>query len=269
MTENERQRVIHFLRELDDACCDRREHFAGGVATLSDRELARVMTMNQLRVELLAERLSVKELRAETERLAAEAERLLGSLYFRRIVAYDEEIGARLALGFEQMEDWATERVVLMAQHRPLDRAVDTSFVREVDLEQLEPVRTRFLRDRVVGDEERVRQEVVVARRLAAVGELLCFAAAVGDEIVSFCELYSDDSGVAVIRSVATLAEHRGKGFARATISRALARSHSLAHDLTFLRAVHADWPKNLYGRLGFDAIGMMYRFTRRLSQSD
>jgi hypothetical protein len=26
---------------------------------------------------------------------------------------------------------------------------------------------------------------------------------------------------------------------------------------------VHDDWPKNLYGKLGFDAIGMLFRFTR------
>ena len=100
-----------------------------------------------------------------------------------------------------------------------------------------------------------------MARRLARNGEMRFFAAFVEDVIGSFCELYADDSGTAAIRSVATLAQYRRAGLARATVSRALARSRALGHDLTFLRAVHDDWPKNLYGKLGFDAIGMIYRF--------
>jgi GNAT superfamily N-acetyltransferase len=267
MTENERLRVIQFMRAQSDATCERREHFPGGTATLSDGELPLVMNMNILRVEALAERLSARDLAAEAERLAGEAERLVGHLPYRRIVAYDEEIGSRLALGFEAMAGWETERVVLMAWHRPVDRDVDTSFVREVGADELEPARARFLRSRSGGDEELVRQELAVPRRLPEVGEARFFAAYVDEEIGSFCELYADGSGAATVRSVATLEQYRRAGLARATVSRALARSQALGHDLTFLRAVHDDWPKNLYGKLGFDAIGMMYRFTRLRSQ--
>jgi predicted GNAT family acetyltransferase len=260
MTEQERQRVLQFMRELDDAVCDRRVTFPGGFATLSDEQLPRVPDMNVLRVEALAERLSARELAAEAARLASEAERLQIGLRFRRIVTYEEEIGTRLALGFEQLPGWYAERVVLMAQHRPLDRQSDLRSVRELSLEQLEPARERFFRERG-DDEERVRQELEAVRRLGELGEVSRFAVVVDGEVASWCELYSDGSGAAVIRGVVTLQEFRGRGFARATVSRALARSQALQHDLTFLRAVHADWPKNLYGRLGFDAIGMMYRF--------
>lgn len=261
MSENERLRAIQFMRALDDATCERREHFPGGVATLSDRELPRVLNKNVLRVESLAERLSVQELAGEAERIAGEAERLQGGLMFRRVIAYDEEIGARLALGFEQLERWRSERVVLMAQHRAADRDVDASFVRELDAEELEPVRARYLLDRSGGDEELARQQLAVARRLGETGELRFFAAIVDGTIASFCELYADRSGAAVVRSVATLERYRRAGLARATVSSAVVRSCALGHDLTFLRAVHDDWPKNLYGKLGFDAIGMMYRF--------
>jgi GNAT superfamily N-acetyltransferase len=264
MSEGERQRMVEFMCALDDATCERREHFRGGVATLSDRKLPLVPNMNLLRLEQLADRLSVRELAGEAERLAAEAERLQARLAFRRVVVYDEEIGARIALGFEQLAGWESERVVLMAQHRFADRDVDTSLVREVDFGELEPVRRRYVVARSGGDGELAEQELAVARRLAEVGELHLFAAYANDEIGSFCELYSDKSGYAVIRSVATLEEHRRAGLARATVSRALVRSRSLGHELTFLRAVHDDWPKNLYGKLGFDAIGMMYRFVRR-----
>ena len=117
MSENERLRVMQFLHALDDATCERLERFPGGVATLSDAELPRVLNMNLLRVESLADRLSLRELTLEAERIAGDAEKLQRRLPFRRVVAYDEEIGARLALGFEQLERWQAERVVLMAQH--------------------------------------------------------------------------------------------------------------------------------------------------------
>ena len=263
MNEGQRLRMIEFMCALDDATCERRVSFKGGVATLSKRELARVPNMNLLRVEELADRLSVRDLAGEAGRLASEAELLQHALEYRRVVAYDEEIGARLALGFEQLDDWQCERVVLMAQHRPADRDVDTSLVREVTLEELEPVRRRYLLARSRGDAELVDQELAVAHRLAGTGELRLFASSVDGEIGSFCELYSDDSGYAIVRSVATVEQHRRVGLARATVSQAVARSKAFGHELTFLRAVHDDWPKNLYGKLGFDAIGMMYRFVR------
>ena len=269
MSENERLRVVQFLRALDDAICERREKFPGGVATLSDGELPDVLNMNLIRVESLPDRLSLHELMAEAERIAGEAERLQRRLAFRRVIAYDEEIGARLALGFEQIEGWQPERVVLMAQHRRPDRAVDTGFVREVEIEELEPTRRRYLLDRSGGNEELVRQELAVPRRLSSAGEMRFIAAFVEDEIRSFCELYSDDSGVAVVRSVATMKAHRRAGLARATVSHAVARSKALDHELTFLRAVHDDWPKNLYGELGFDAIGMIYRYAGRPAAGD
>jgi predicted GNAT family acetyltransferase len=263
MTENERQRAIAFMRSLDDRASARRERFEGGTATLTD-PLPRVANLNLLRVDELRERLSVAELRAEAERLSGEADRLCADLGHRRIVSYDEEIGTRLALGFELLPGWTTERVVLMAQHRPADRDVDTAFVRQVDEDELQPARERFFRSRGA-DGELVAQELAAARRLADLGDVWAFAAFVGDEVGSYCELYADGSGAAQIRGVATLAEHRGGGLARATVSQAIAKSQAVGHELTFLRAVHDDWPKNLYGKLGFDAIGMMFRFTRWL----
>jgi GNAT superfamily N-acetyltransferase/uncharacterized small protein (DUF1192 family) len=261
MTENERQRAIAFMRSLDDRTSARREPFDGGVATLTD-VLPRIANLNLRRVDELRERLPVAELRAEAERLSAEGDRLCSGLGHRRVVSYDEEIGTRLALGFETLPGWTTERVVLMAQHRPADRDVDTTFVRQVDEDELQPARERFFRGRGA-DDGLVAQELAAARRLADLGDVWGFAAFVGDEVGSYCELYADGSGTAQIRGVATLAEHRGGGLARATVSRAIAKSQAVGQELTFLRAVHDDWPKNLYGKLGFDAIGMMFRFTR------
>jgi GNAT superfamily N-acetyltransferase len=261
LSENERLRAIQFTRALDDSICERREHFEGGIATLSDGELPAVLNMNLLRIESLPERLSSNELVEKAGRIESEADRLQAELDFRRVVAYDEDIGARLAIGFEQLDRWLTERVVLMARHRTPDRDVDTSHVREVGADELESARRSYLLERSGGDEELVGQELMVPKRLSSAGELRFFAAFVDAQIGSFCELYSDGSGVAAVRSVATIERFRRSGLARATVSHTVARSRALGHDLTFLRAIHDDWPKNLYGWLGFDAIGMIYRF--------
>ena len=91
MTENERHRAIAFMRQLDDRACDRRERFPGGVATLTDT-LPRVMNLNLLRVEQLAERLAVAELRAEAERIAGEADRMDGEAEMRSLVCHQSRM---------------------------------------------------------------------------------------------------------------------------------------------------------------------------------
>jgi hypothetical protein len=47
-------------------------------------------------------------------------------------------------------------------------------------------------------------------------------------------------------------------------VSGALSASEAEGHDLTFLLADEADWPKQLYEKLGFDAAGSVYEFTLR-----
>jgi ribosomal protein S18 acetylase RimI-like enzyme len=60
---------------------------------------------------------------------------------------------------------------------------------------------------------------------------------------------------------VGTLESHRGRGYARALILHAAAEARRAGAKLVFLVADDEDWPKELYRRLGFDELGLVYEF--------
>jgi predicted GNAT family acetyltransferase len=79
---------------------------------------------------------------------------------------------------------------------------------------------------------------------------------------VSAAELYSDGR-IAQIEDVATLPEHRRRGYASAVVLRVVEEALATGHDLVFLTALDDDWPKELYARLGFEEIGRSWSFLR------
>src|SRR5207249_2284686 len=85
---------------------------------------------------------------------------------------------------------------------------------------------------------------------------------------VASCELYSDGR-VAQVESVGTLSEHRGKGHASAVVARAVETARAEGHELVFLLADEDDWPKELYGKLGFRTVGRIFDFIRAKSLDD
>jgi ribosomal protein S18 acetylase RimI-like enzyme len=82
----------------------------------------------------------------------------------------------------------------------------------------------------------------------------------VDGEVVSWTDLYVAQ-GIGQIEDVATLAEHRGNGYATAVVLRAVEDARRAGVDLIFLVADDDDWPKGLYRRLGFDTLGRHYKF--------
>lgn len=75
---------------------------------------------------------------------------------------------------------------------------------------------------------------------------------------MSECSLFSQ-GGVAQVESVHTVAEHRGRGLARAVLERAVAEAHAAGHELVFLRADADDWPRQLHRRLAFAEVGSVW----------
>ena len=70
---------------------------------------------------------------------------------------------------------------------------------------------------------------------------------------MAWCRVY-DDNGVSEIDAVGVLPDRRGEGLGRALLEGAIA---SVPNDrLLFLCADAEDWPKDLYGKLGFDVVG-------------
>ena len=67
---------------------------------------------------------------------------------------------------------------------------------------------------------------------------------------------------IAQIESVDTLEAYRNRGVARAFLAAAITAARDAA-DLVFLIADAADWPQQLYGKLGFDPVGTFRQFTK------
>jgi len=226
-----------------------------GTALLYDG-LPRVWSLNYLLVE--------RELdQATAEALAAEADELLGAagLRHRKVEVLDEVAGARLADEFRAL-GWHVERDLVLPHRRRPDREVDVSLVEEVDKEALAPVWAEAMRKDFGGDDDVIRQLTEHKQVLAADGARF-FAARVDDVLASYCDFYSDGR-TGQIEAVQTLERFRNRGLARAVVSKALAASEADGHDLTFLLADEADWPKRLYEKLGFDVVGSVYEFTLR-----
>ena len=79
---------------------------------------------------------------------------------------------------------------------------------------------------------------------------------------VSTGQLHSDVR-VAEVDDVATLEPYRGRGYASAVVLRAVEEALAAGNELVFLVADDEDWPKQLYGRLGFEPIGCTWHLLR------
>jgi predicted GNAT family acetyltransferase len=86
------------------------------------------------------------------------------------------------------------------------------------------------------------------------------FAADVDGEIVSYSDLYQDGAD-AQVEDVGTVPEHRNEGHASAVVLAAIAAARAEGAEFVCLVADAHDWPKELYGRLGFDEVGHYTKF--------
>jgi ribosomal protein S18 acetylase RimI-like enzyme len=245
-------RVREFLRSYAEGAAGRLEPFRFGTVLLNDA-LPKVWDLNYLRVEG----------RATAEELAAEAKAVhtAAGHGHRKLLVEEEELAAELRPGLEALGFECAPEVV-MVERRPPDRPSDTSVVREISADEVRPAKRREMAAEAwaVGDPEAVEQ-VLAGDELRPPGiRTRHFAAFVDGEIASWCDLY-DDSRTAQVESVMTSAEHRNRGLARAVVTRAAAQARADGADLVFLVALADDWPKKLYGKLGFDVVGRLQWF--------
>jgi ribosomal protein S18 acetylase RimI-like enzyme len=249
VTAEDLARIRAFEKAIGARAAERAVPFAFGRAYFHDR-LRRVWALNF--VDLL-EPSGVAE-------IAAEADRLQAGLEHRRVNVDDEELGRQLEGGFAE-RGWRTERLLVMA-HR--GRATGSKLeVQELSGPELETAWAEGVRGEPFGnDEDVVRQLVDHRHAVAAAVPTRYFAAIVDGRPVSYCELYAH-GGTAQIESVATIEAHRGRGLARAVVLKALREARLAGNDLVFLVADADDWPQHLYRKLGFEAIGLNYRFLR------
>jgi ribosomal protein S18 acetylase RimI-like enzyme len=244
-------RIQRFEREIELAGTETVESPLGvGVLT---PELSRRHDSNYLLLE-----------RAEGAADAiAEADRILGGAgrTHRVILTFDDDLAARLAPQFRAL-GWLVQRHVLMVHRREPEKRADTSIVREVDEAALRPGRTHEIVAQPWGSPE-LAQELLDAKvMLADRAQTRFFGVEVDGEIVAWSDLYLAQ-GVAQVEDVATRPEHRGRGYATAVVLRAVEEARRAGADLVFLVADDKDWPKQLYARLGFEPVGLAYKFIR------
>ena len=135
--------------------------------------------------------------------------------------------------------------------------------VREVSHDDVYAAEERFLRDEPGTTTPEARRQVMQHNR--HIGELLgerCFAAFDGDAVCAYAKLRHRD-GVAQVEDVAVAPEQRGAGLGRLVTSAALAAGLALEPELLFIVADEEDWPRELYGRLGFEPAGRIRGFLR------
>ncbi len=164
----------------------------------------------------------------------------------------DAEAGERLVPGFP---GWDVHREVLMLHRRNPETTVDTSVAEEVGEAELRPARTAQLMTYPWASLELAEQLLDSRHILARWLSIRCFAVRVNGAVVSYTDLYSLGAE-AQVEHVATLEAHRGRGYAKAVVMRAVEEARLGGAEFVFLVADEEDWPKELYGRLGFDVIG-------------
>jgi ribosomal protein S18 acetylase RimI-like enzyme len=246
-------RAFMLMDRIDERAAARTIPSRFGTTIVHER-LHRVHDLNFLRVEQPAG--------ASAQELADEAERLQPSRLLHRRVNVRVEDEA-LEEGFRRL-GWERNRFVLMVHRRAPDRDADLSLVRETDAESLRPIWAAGIRSAPFGRDEEVVQQLLEHKgAISGAIPTRYFAAEVDGELVSFCELYSED-GVGQVEAVLTLPSHRGRGLARAVVLRALDASREAGNDLTFLVADADDWPQRLYEKLGFETVGRYARFLKQ-----
>ena len=232
---------------------DIKEPFRWGNARFTP-ELADIWDANFLRVERSDDRLTAPALIAEADRVMEPR-----GYAHRKVVAPDEAVGAKLAVGFEAA-GWDVTKLVLMV-HNGEPVSVSGMQVDEVVEAVHAAAKDEFnRRDPYIAEQDVIVQMRALARRVSEATDKRCFAAYVDGAIASVCELYSDGL-TAQIEDVATLEEHRGKGLATAVVLRALHEAQTWGHEMVFLVADADDWPKHMYAKLGFEDAGTTYQF--------
>lgn len=252
-TAAEFARAVAFEDAIRDRLSDDTETFRWGTALFTSA-IPEIYDANFLRVEKADDEIDAGALIAEADRLMEPR-----GLAHRKVVVSDEVLGEKLAPDFREQR-WNVDRLLFMVHRRPPERGspVDVDeIVAELHVRAKETFNREQLPDQ---SEEAIRQMNDMARMLSGVTDKRAFAAYVDGTIASVCELYSDGI-TAQIEDVNTLSEHRSKGLATAVVLRALHEAQSWGHEMVFLVADDEDWPKGLYGQLGFDPIGRTYQF--------
>jgi ribosomal protein S18 acetylase RimI-like enzyme len=247
-------RARDFLRGTLELVVDEVEAIDGGWASRAP-SLPLVWAANQVRVSQPI----------EYDEALALVERHQRGLPYRQLAVDHEASGRRLERAF-RADGWEVGREVIMALARPADRDVDTgAVIAAPEGEALALVRRWLAEDPdldeteesldQLGEFNRLTWRARNARRLGVLDR--------DGSLAAVTMLYSDGD-VAQVEDVYTVPEARGRGFARAMVTHAVSLARQGGHELVFIVADEDDWPKRLYEKVGFEAVGLVREFHRK-----
>lgn len=224
--------------------CDRFVRWPHGTAVFAS-DLPQFYDVNVVRCEAVAPDLDARALIEATETLQA-------GLAHRRMEVWDAALGERLRPGFAE-RGWDVERNVWMLHD---GRALPVPD--DPHAEVVPGPAVRGLRATWVGPEDALldQQDVAAARRP---GALRTTGVRAECELVAFARIRLEPA-VAELEELYVAEAHRGRGLGRALTLDAIAAAGDRE---LWVEADDEDWPKDLYGRVGFEPAWVLHQFTR------
>jgi len=245
------ERIHAFMRRAEEGVCDEVVKTAHGTAMLTP-SLPLVWQVNAIRVE---------DPQARVAQLTAEADEMQAAFGHRKLVMHDERLGMRLAPELAKA-GWNVFRVLIMLRRRPADREQEPGTGAEVPRDVGAAALAAFRREQPFGwQDEAVRQLAEMDDRYTSVLAARDFASPPEDPACA-CRLYTHD-GLGQVDEVGTLESRRRRGHARAAVAAAADAAAADGCEQVFMVTDAADWPQELYRRLGFDEIGATYEFLK------
>jgi GNAT superfamily N-acetyltransferase len=202
------------------------------------------------------------------DELEALADEYLAPLPYRHVVLEHEETG-RLLDAPLRAAGWRVDREVIMELTRPPDHSADTSMVIEAGEEEMLALMARW---HLEGPEQisdaGLHQLYEWGRRENRAFGDRNFAIRSPDGSLAAITKLREGDRVAQLEDVYAAPEYRGRGYGRALVSHAAAVARAGDHRLRFIIADDNDWPKRLYGKVGFDPIGWTWSLHRERARS-
>ena len=157
---------------------------------------------------------------------------------------------------------WRVERELIMVREPGADAPPHAGRVQDVDAAALARARDEFLQAEPYGGDAETRRQLVAQHERWARSATTARSLGVvdGGRVVAWCSAY-DDGELYELDDVAVLPDRRGEGLGRELVAGAVALAPP--GRVPFLLADAGDWPRHLYGRLGFTAVGERLGATR------
>ena len=273
-TTSDRDTLLAFELALDEEVCDEVHRESWGRLFLAP-SAPLIWDANWVGIQQVG--LSIAQ-------VVAIADDALGGegLGHRTIALLDQADGRRLGEEVEaeaaRWPRWEVERTRYMlwrggdptpsSSHFSADSAenCERTLTREVRLAEIADLRKAIIGESMPpdgGGQAAVDQLFENDRRYGLAAGDRWFVAPAHDKPMSACRLLRKD-GIGQVEEVGTLAPARERGYAKATVTAAIAAAQAAGDRTIFLTAEAADWPQLFYARMGFETVGDLTVLRRR-----